>query len=85
MLSLVAQKARFPPETGPKLARKENRLHEISHKRLIIFAPQPGLEPMRALKNDPVDHFSEAVRLQGGLKSLQKTKSRSMTGFLLPS
>ena len=36
---------KFPPNPGPKLAPKENRLYEISHKRLIIFAPQLGLEP----------------------------------------
>ena len=42
---------KFPSETGPKLAPKENRLYEISHKRLIIFAPQQGLEPMRASRN----------------------------------
>jgi len=33
-----------------------------------------GIEPVRALKNDPVDHFSEAARLQGWLDTLEKCK-----------
>jgi hypothetical protein len=40
-----------------------------------------GAKEMRALKNDPVDHFSEAVRLQGRASGSAKIKSRSMTGF----
>jgi len=44
-----------------------------------------GAKEMRALKNDPVDHFSEAVRLQGRASGSAKIKSRSMTGFRSPA
>jgi len=56
----------FRPKAGPKLARQYKKTPTVSRKCLTCFAPQPGLEPMRALKNDPVNHFSEAVRLQRG-------------------
>jgi hypothetical protein len=50
-----------------------------------LHAPQQGLEPMQASRNAPVEHFSEAVRLQGGLKSGTKEKAGHSTGLPLPS
>ncbi len=57
---------------GPKLARNKNPLTRNPCKWLTCFAPQLGLEPMRASGNAPVEHFSEAVRLQRGLKFCTK-------------
>lgn len=63
---------KFPSETGPKLAQKKKPLTRNPCKWLTCFAPQPGLEPDRALRKCPVGIFSEGDRLQGGLKSCTK-------------
>jgi len=65
----------LPPETGSKLARNKKPLTRNLCKWLTCFAPQPGLEPMRALRNAPVEHFSEAVSLQGRRSSHSNKKT----------